>query len=420
MDEAKRAILKTFASNVELSARSGRLTGKPIALNKLTLVDGPRVGGLDIVADYDTLGDIRASLVKNDCAAIRGLLSWNFTGEPGAYFLGRSLRVEAGWTDALSQRDVKVSDLTLTTDVGQWVVGRAENGRTVFASVSDDASSWLISGVSGSGKTIALFSAAAQLLSTSRIVLFDMKGGRDLRLFAGARLVGPMVIDIKGARLALAWAVSEMESRYTSLKNDIPLVLVIDELAALLDDAECLALFKALLTRGREAGVGIIAATQYPDAKTMGEPTIQKGFGGRIGLRVTSQEASRVALGASALRCDTLLGRGDAICKSARGEIRVQIARYDGAIEQAIADMADWPTVGPQAGDSPDKGAFSGQELAIAAIVAKSRGGRPALQSALADAGMAAPGNGRGTRLLEYGRDLVEGLHAAGFDLRAC
>lgn len=173
----------------------------------------------------------------------------------------------------------------------------------------------LIGGEPGSGKSVVLSTivGAAALDPTVHLTLLD---GKDVELVAWSGIADEfMGADRDGAVEVLEGLVALMDDRYQRLvatrKRKVAPgdldglhVVVIDEVAFYLRGGEKATrehfaeLLRDLVSRGRAAGIIVVAATQKPSHDVV--PTfIRDLFAYRLALRCTSPEAS-----------DTILGQG--------------------------------------------------------------------------------------------------------------
>jgi S-DNA-T family DNA segregation ATPase FtsK/SpoIIIE len=172
----------------------------------------------------------------------------------------------------------------------------------------------LLGGEPGAGKSgaLALLLAAAALDPTVKLILFDGKLV-ELACWAGIadRSVGP---DLQEAVEVLAEVQQELDRRLLTLLANrrrkitpalgLPLlVVVVDELAFYVAgpdrklSAEFAGRLRDLVSRGRAAGVIVLAATQKPAAEVI--PTsLRDLFGFRWALRCLTPQASDTVLGA--------------------------------------------------------------------------------------------------------------------------
>jgi archaellum biogenesis ATPase FlaH len=190
-------------------------------------------------------------------------------------------------------------------------IGTDENGRPVTIGLPER--NVLIGGEPGAGKSVflSLLVAAAALDRAVTLTLLDGKLV-ELAAWRGCAVnnVGPSVSD---AIDVLSVIQSEMDERYRTLLalrrrkiepgSGIPLhVVVIDELAFYLGGQdrkqrlEIIELLRDLVSRGRAAGIIVLAATQKPSADVI--PTqIRDLFGFRVALRCSTPQASDTVLG---------------------------------------------------------------------------------------------------------------------------
>ena len=192
-------------------------------------------------------------------------------------------------------------------------LGIDEDGKAV--SIGLPERNLLLGGEPGAGKSAALsiFIAAAALDPTVRLTLMD---GKQVELAAWSdsaeHFVGP---DMAGAIEVLKDLCAEMDRRYSVLlasgqRKIAPggqfglHVVAIDELAFYIrggskdERTELTETLRDLISRGRAAGMIVIAATQKPSNDII--PTFVRDlFSFRMALRCTTPEAS-----------DTILGQG--------------------------------------------------------------------------------------------------------------
>ena len=193
----------------------------------------------------------------------------------------------------------------------QIPVGLDENGRP--ATIGLPERNVLVGGEPGAGKSVFLsvLVAAAVLDPGVTLTLLD---GKLVELAAwrgcATNTVGPSIAD---AIKVLGAIQTEMDARYryllaNGLRKVIPgdgmslHVVVVDELAFYLGGsdrklrAEITELLRDLVSRGRAAGIIVLAATQKPSADVI--PTqIRDLFGFRVALRCSTPQASDTVLG---------------------------------------------------------------------------------------------------------------------------
>jgi FtsK/SpoIIIE family len=239
-----------------------------------------------------------------------------------AFLRVREVRVDRVRDDAgLAQVQIVCRDPLETTQPWRWPnadatqlsawlpipVGIDEDGQPVAVSLVER--NVLIGGEPGAGKSVgqSMLALTAALDPNVRLHLFD--GTQvDLAFLAGcaAHMVGPNLAD---ANQVLAQLLAEMDERYLWLLANRhrklpheggPLleVVVIDELAFYCTDREIVAKLRDLVSRGRKAGIIVLAATQKPAGDVL--PTsLRDLFQVRWAFRCSTPDAS-----------DTILGRG--------------------------------------------------------------------------------------------------------------
>jgi S-DNA-T family DNA segregation ATPase FtsK/SpoIIIE len=204
----------------------------------------------------------------------------------------------------------------------------------------------LIAGTTGSGKT-----ALARTIITSlvlhnsqrglQLVLVDPKG-RGLLPFEGLpHLLVPVVTRIDEALPLLQRLVAEMERRDAEGRSEPRLVVVLDELADLVQvgGREMEMALTRLTQRGREAGLHLVACTQKPMAVVMGG-LMKSNFPVRLVGSVASPEDAKVATGLAGTGAERLLGQGDFLVV-AKGQVtRLQAAYVDaGQVRELVARL---------------------------------------------------------------------------------
>lgn len=429
LSQTRTRLLSEWARYLQAAAAQGAVTGKPVALKAIG-VAGPRAGALELYAGEHAPKVLR-HLASNDAALLRQFVPWQFPGEPSAYMAGRYIRVEAGWPDDLAETMIRLSDLSKKPERGgRWVTGKNETGATVIATLDDRTPHYLVSGATGSGKSVALRSAVLQLArdQDNRIVLVDGKFGEGLGTLARLPgIVGPVAIDGPQARAALTWTATEMRRRYEAATRTGRLVLVIDEFQEFVSDPSFVDLFRKVAAQGRAAGVHLLAGTQHPTIDAFGDPATRRNLTGKIALRVSDPDASRVAVGASTPRADYLLGAGDAYAVSPGTVHRIQAAYVDGRDLAGVGvgtwDLDEWEadpsTVGQDLPTAAGQRStpFTAAELAVSLVSASRAYGRPKLAAWLDELGIGRPGSDRAARLLATGREQLGWMQEHGFDV---
>jgi S-DNA-T family DNA segregation ATPase FtsK/SpoIIIE len=191
----------------------------------------------------------------------------------------------------------------------------------------------LIAGTTGSGKTALARTIVASLaLNNSQrslqLVLIDPKG-RGFQPFEGLpHLLMPVATRVDEALPLLQRLVAEMERRDAEARSEPRLVVVLDELADLVQvgGREMEAALTRLTQRGREAGIHLVACTQKPAAAVIGG-LMKSNFPVRIVGSVPSPEDAKVATGMGGTGAERLLGQGDFLVV-AQGQVTRMQAAY--------------------------------------------------------------------------------------------
>jgi DNA segregation ATPase FtsK/SpoIIIE-like protein len=293
--------------------------------------------------------------------------------------------------------------------------------------LNDRTPHFLVSGATGSGKSVALRSAVLQLSADSQnqILLVDGKMGESLK--AVERLpcvVGPCAVEGPEVRGALGWAAAEMRRRYGAGYHNGRVVVVIDEFQELVGDDLIVDLLRKLVAQGRAAKVHTLLATQHPTVDAFGDSSIRRNLVGKVALHVLDADASRVAVGASTPRADHLLGAGDSYAVSPGNCHRVQLAYVD---EREITAgenggpgwrFSRWPEYdAEEVGQDLPTGQFNftGDELGVAVVSAAEGEGRTLFTRRMEDAGFGRPGYNRQKRLRDLGLGACDWMERNGY-----
>lgn len=214
-------------------------------------------------------------------------------------------------------------------------LGRDVTGTAVFADLAK-MPHLLISGATGSGKSVTIHSIITSLLYRNppemlRFIMVDPKRV-ELSVYNDIpHLLTPVITDAKTTIQALKWATREMERRYGLLsakkcrdiagynavaskvsdEEIIPyIVVMIDELADLMMSfpREVEASIIRLAQMARAVGIHLLVATQRPSVDVI-TGLIKANITSRIALQVSSQIDSRTILDMAG--AEKLLGNGD-------------------------------------------------------------------------------------------------------------
>lgn len=211
-------------------------------------------------------------------------------------------------------------------------LGQEMNGYNKFVDL-EDASHMLISGTTGSGKSMCLHSIINSILYKAnpnevKLLMIDTKAV-ELSLYNGIpHLLVPIITDYKNVSGILAWAIYEMENRYKLIINKgvkdfngyneftesseklSQIVIIIDEYADLIEnDKNTIKEYIYKLTqRARKVGIYVIIATERPSTNII-SGTIKANIPTRIALKTVSQADSKVIIDVTG--AEKLLGNGD-------------------------------------------------------------------------------------------------------------
>lgn len=241
--------------------------------------------------------------------------------------------------------------------------GKDVYGKIVVDSIAEFPHA-LISGQTGSGKSVGLQSVITSLLfkykpDEVKMVLIDMKA-TDLRIFSKIpHLVVPFIDRDDEAIATLKWAQEELEKRNRLLadnevmnieqfnelgKKKIPyLVIIIDEVERLIQTSkQTETQIQDLVQRGRSSGVHVILVNQRPSVDVI-NGKIKANLGGRISFKAKSIHDSKTVLDTTG--AEALTGKGDMIVNTQSHVLKRLLGAYLNlddikAITQFIKDQA--------------------------------------------------------------------------------
>lgn len=240
-------------------------------------------------------------------------------------------------------------------------LGRNVAGHPVVANL-EKMPHLLISGATGSGKSICLNSIILSLLYQNspddlKLILVDPKKVEMTAYNKIPHLLTPVITEVDKTVNSLKWLVSEMERRFKLFSEKgsrdiisynmklqqqrIPyLVLIIDELADLMATVanEVEACIVRLAQMARATGIHLVLATQRPSVNVI-TGLIKANITSRIAFAVASQIDSRTIIDMSG--AEKLLGNGDMLyLNSELGKPK----RIQGAYvsEEEIKRITDW------------------------------------------------------------------------------
>ena len=167
----------------------------------------------------------------------------------------------------------------------------------------------LFGGATGAGKSGGLNVLIGNLVACADVIIWgiDMKKGMELAPWASC--LDRLATTPDEARALLADAVAILEARAALLAEqgqrvweptpDMPaLVIIIDEYAELSDDApDAIKDADSIARRGRAVAVNLVAATQRPTQKAMGQGAVRSQMDVRICFRVRERKDVDLILG---------------------------------------------------------------------------------------------------------------------------
>lgn len=201
----------------------------------------------------------------------------------------------------------------------------------------------LIAGTTGSGKSVAVNSMIASLIFSKspeevRFIMIDPKMVEMALYKEIPHLLMEVITDPRKATRALAWAIQEMEARYTVVSElkcrelsgynskvqskksakykKMPyIVIFIDELSDLMMVAgkELEDYITRISQKARAVGIHLVMATQRPSVDVI-TGLIKANCPARMAFHVAQKMDSKIILDQSG--ADTLLGKGDMLYKS--------------------------------------------------------------------------------------------------------
>ena len=225
--------------------------------------------------------------------------------------------------------------------------GLAVNGDSVVVGL-EDLPHILIAGTTGSGKSVFINACIVGLCSVRtpeelRMILVDPKRVEMAIYDKLPHLLTPPVTDTKKAVHVLAWAIRQMESRYSSFakarvrnlegfnekvlpKDRLPhIVIVVDELADLMMTApkEVEEYICRLAQMARATGIHLMLATQRPSVNVI-TGLIKANIPARVAFTLPSNADSRTIIDCAG--AEKLLGKGDMLFLSTKypKPIRIQ------------------------------------------------------------------------------------------------
>lgn len=226
----------------------------------------------------------------------------------------------------------------------------------------------LISGTTGSGKSVCMHSIIMSLLYKNtaddcRMILIDPKM-LELSVYNNIpHLLTPVITEYNVAGPALNWAVKEMDNRYRKIaesgvrnldeynslgQEKLPyIVIVIDELADLIsaikgkEGKDFETYLQRLAQKARAAGIHLVVATQRPSVDVV-SGVIKANFPTRITFQLAS-EVDRRVIGEKQSGAEHLIGNGDMLYISPGTPIKRLQGPYisNSEVEKAVSWLAN-------------------------------------------------------------------------------
>jgi hypothetical protein len=204
--------------------------------------------------------------------------------------------------DAITWPGPSVASITEAIDLGPFE--DATPARVLFLRRHG-----LFGGVSGSGKSGGLNVLMGNLTACADVVIWAVDLKRGMELGPWASCIARLATTPAEARALLADAVAILEARAAFLaatgrrvwepSPDMPaLMIIVDEYAELTDDApDATGDADSIARRGRAVAVTLIAATQRPTQKAMGQGALRSQMDVRICFRVRERKDVELILG---------------------------------------------------------------------------------------------------------------------------
>lgn len=223
-------------------------------------------------------------------------------------------------------------------------LGISADGRPLLIRLSaPEAAHVLVAGATGSGKTellrtIILSLAFSNRQSDVQLALIDPKYRGMAPLSALPHLIEPVASSPTDIVELLRRLVREMEGRDSQEAFRPHILIAVDELLEIFSTTVGAKVAGPLLariaSRGREAGLHLVAGAQRPSVSDIGG-LLKANFPVRLVGRVVSPEDARVAAGIGGTGAETLAGRGDFLAVASG-----QVTRFRAALAPK-----EWPAL---------------------------------------------------------------------------
>lgn len=214
-------------------------------------------------------------------------------------------------------------------------LGITTGGTPVWVDLADERFAHIVlGGTTGSGKSVLLKWVVYRLVTQNpteslRLLMIDPKRFELKQFSRTPHLLHPITSNPADVARLLSWVGSELDRRADTGRNRPRIVIVAEEVADLAQtNREVLPLIARIAQIGRALGVNLLATTQQPGAKVLGDSVAN--FPTRIIGRIASSTLAYGASGRARTGADALLGRGDLLLVSAGETIRFQAPLPDG------------------------------------------------------------------------------------------
>jgi hypothetical protein len=213
----------------------------------------------------------------------------------------------------------------------------------------------LLGGATGAGKSGGLNVLMGNLTACADVVIWAIDLKRGMELGPWASCIGRLATTPAGARALLADAVAILEARAAFLAAtgrraweptpDMPaLVIIVDEYAELVESAQdATGDADSIARRGRAVAVTLIAATQRPTQKAMGQGALRSQMDVRICFRVRERKDVDLILGQGTLsagwHAHTLNAPGKFLISAPEHDVPRRARAYL-LTDQAVSDTA--------------------------------------------------------------------------------
>ncbi len=309
------------------------------------------------LARGQTIDDVIAKLpaIESSLGTYRGAVRVSPTPDDRADQFELRVLDKDPHADAIAWSGPSVASITQPIDFGPFE--DAAPARVLFLRRHG-----LFGGVSGSGKSGALNVLMGNLSACRDVVIWaiDLKKGMELAPWAPCidRLADAVVIlEARADMLATAGR------RVWEPTPDMPaLIIIIDEYAELADDApDATADADSIGRRGRAVAVTLIAATQRPTQKAMGQGALRSQMDVRICFRVRERKDVDLILGQGMLTAGW-----HAHTLNAPGKFMISAPEHDTARRAQGQDAHSEASSGPRGLQGPHRGAQEPQRQADA------------------------------------------------------